>query len=186
MANKLYEEGAILNIARAIREKNGSAETYTVSEMPAAIQALTVGGGGLSIDGFALAGGKFTISGNNLSQTVRTITHNLTNNGTPIVPLAIFIYDPNTFYTLSGTNGYTKSIMYDMTTKKYYKRNVINSQQQIELIDCSSDTTGVKVGPTTFELPNAMYYAMHNFCWIAIGGATSGTTEVTCTGGYVS
>lgn len=186
MANKLYDEASVQAIANAIRAKNGSTETYTIAEMAPAIQALTIGGGGLSIDGFALAGGKFAISGSNLSQTVRTITHNLTNNGTPIVPLAIFIYDPNTFYTMSGTNAYTKSIMYDMTTKKYYKRNVINSQKQIGLVDCSSDTTGVKVGPTTFELPNAMYYAMHNFCWIAIGGATSGTTEVTCTGGYIS
>lgn len=37
MANKLYEESDIQNIANAIRSKNGLAETYTVSQMASAI-----------------------------------------------------------------------------------------------------------------------------------------------------
>ena len=37
MANKLYDETAIQNIANAIREKNGSTDTYKVSEMASAI-----------------------------------------------------------------------------------------------------------------------------------------------------
>lgn len=37
MANKLYEESCIQDIAAAIREKNGSNNTYTVAQMGAAI-----------------------------------------------------------------------------------------------------------------------------------------------------
>lgn len=45
MANKLYEEQDIQNIANAIREKNGSSDTYKVSEMPDAIKNISGGGG---------------------------------------------------------------------------------------------------------------------------------------------
>lgn len=40
--NKLYSENAVANIAKAIREKNGTANTYTIKEMAAAIRALNV------------------------------------------------------------------------------------------------------------------------------------------------
>ena len=40
MANKLYEESAIQNIASAIREKNGSTDTYKISEMADTIRAI--------------------------------------------------------------------------------------------------------------------------------------------------
>lgn len=43
MANKLYEENDIAAIATAIRAKNGSSDTYTVSQMPAAITAIPSG-----------------------------------------------------------------------------------------------------------------------------------------------
>ena len=45
MANKLYSETAIQDIATAIREKNGSSDTYTVSQMGAAIRGIPSGGG---------------------------------------------------------------------------------------------------------------------------------------------
>lgn len=44
MANKLYEESSIQNIADAIRSKNGSSDTYTVSEMSTAIENIPSGG----------------------------------------------------------------------------------------------------------------------------------------------
>lgn len=44
MANKLYEETAIRDIADAIREKNGGNATYRVSEMGDAVRAITGGG----------------------------------------------------------------------------------------------------------------------------------------------
>lgn len=43
MANKLYEETSIQDIAKAIREKNGTSATYKVSEMGSAVRAITTG-----------------------------------------------------------------------------------------------------------------------------------------------
>ena len=45
MANKLYEESSISDIADAIREKNGSSNTYTVAQMGNAVRAIPSGGG---------------------------------------------------------------------------------------------------------------------------------------------
>jgi hypothetical protein len=41
MANKLYDEAHIQDIADAIREKNGSSATYKVSQMGAAVRAIS-------------------------------------------------------------------------------------------------------------------------------------------------
>ena len=46
MANKLYSEGAVQNIADAIRQKNGLSSTYKISQMAQAILDLPSGGGG--------------------------------------------------------------------------------------------------------------------------------------------
>lgn len=43
MANKLYEESHVQDIANAIREQNGTTETYNVSEMGNAIRSITTG-----------------------------------------------------------------------------------------------------------------------------------------------
>lgn len=51
MANKLYEENDIAAIATAIRAKNGSSNTYTVSQMAPAINNLPSGGGGDIVNG---------------------------------------------------------------------------------------------------------------------------------------
>lgn len=56
MANKLYEEASIQAIANAIREKNGGNDFYTVSEMGAAILAITGGNGDIPSYHFAEAG----------------------------------------------------------------------------------------------------------------------------------
>lgn len=45
MAKKLYEETNIQDIANAIREKNGLSVSYKVSQMAAAIRALSIGDG---------------------------------------------------------------------------------------------------------------------------------------------
>jgi hypothetical protein len=46
MANVLIEESSLTNIANAIRAKSGLSTTYRVTEMPAAISAISSGGGG--------------------------------------------------------------------------------------------------------------------------------------------
>lgn len=47
MSKKLYEESDVQAIADAIRTKNGLTDTYTISQMAAAISAIETGGGGL-------------------------------------------------------------------------------------------------------------------------------------------
>lgn len=44
MGNKLYEENDVAAIATAIRTKNGSSNTYTVSQMAAAVEAIPTSG----------------------------------------------------------------------------------------------------------------------------------------------
>ena len=43
MGQKFYNEADVQAIAAAIRAKNGTQNTYTVSQMPAAIAAITTG-----------------------------------------------------------------------------------------------------------------------------------------------
>lgn len=49
MSQKLYTESDIADIADAIREKNGSSDTYKVSDMSTAIRSIPTGSGGLTI-----------------------------------------------------------------------------------------------------------------------------------------
>lgn len=60
MANKFYEEESIRNIAEAIREKNGTNNTYTVAQMADAILDLSIG----SSDGGIVPSGEITIKEN--------------------------------------------------------------------------------------------------------------------------
>ena len=48
MANKLYQEGVVQNIADAIRVKNGLSTTYKIGDMPAAILAIPQSGTGVN------------------------------------------------------------------------------------------------------------------------------------------
>lgn len=50
MANKLYDESKIQAIADAIRSKTGSSDTFTVGDMPDAIDGIVTGGGFALID----------------------------------------------------------------------------------------------------------------------------------------
>lgn len=50
MAQKLYEEANIQDIANAIRAKNGTTTTYKTNEMAAAIRNIETSGGGTSDD----------------------------------------------------------------------------------------------------------------------------------------
>lgn len=43
MAKKLYEEAAVQDIADAIREKTGGAETYKIAQMGNAVRGITTG-----------------------------------------------------------------------------------------------------------------------------------------------
>lgn len=43
MAKKLYEEASVQDIAAAIREKTGGAETYKIAQMGDAVRGITTG-----------------------------------------------------------------------------------------------------------------------------------------------
>lgn len=51
MANRLYNEDSIRDIASAIREKNGTANTYNVAEMGQAIRGIQTESGGITPTG---------------------------------------------------------------------------------------------------------------------------------------
>ena len=73
MSKKLYEESDVQAIANAIRTKNGLTDTYTVSQMAAAITAIETGGGGLP-EGMAM--GTFQCTPANMTKEV-SIEHGL-------------------------------------------------------------------------------------------------------------
>lgn len=79
MALKLYSDTDIQNIANAIRAKNGSSDTYKVSEMATAIQNIPSGGSSQR-----KATGTFT---NATDTKMPTITHNL---GTTRIALIVY------------------------------------------------------------------------------------------------
>lgn len=56
MANKLYEETYIQNIANAIREKTGKTDAIMVSQMASEIGGISVGGGSSGSIGNAVNG----------------------------------------------------------------------------------------------------------------------------------
>lgn len=71
MANKLYEESSVQAIAQAIREKNGSTDTYKVSEMAEAVRAIQTGSGsgGITIPSEIKAGNTPVLSSSTLAYT---------------------------------------------------------------------------------------------------------------------
>lgn len=73
MSKKLYEESDVQAIANAIRTKNGLTDTYTVSQMAAAISAIEAGGGGLPE---GMATGTFQCTPANMTKEV-SIEHGL-------------------------------------------------------------------------------------------------------------
>ncbi len=84
MANKLYNEESIRDIAVAIREKNGTTNTYNVSEMGQAIRDIQVGEGGITPSGTI----EITTNGThnvtqyaNASVNVQTETDGITPSG---------------------------------------------------------------------------------------------------------
>lgn len=73
MSKKLYEESDVQAIANAIRTKNGLTDTYTISQMAAAISAIETGGGGLPE---GMATGTFQRTPANITKEV-SIEHGL-------------------------------------------------------------------------------------------------------------
>lgn len=79
MANKLYDETSVQNIANAIREKNGSTSTYTIGEMSQAINNLNTTGDGTDIS--------LNITGATVGQTVKISAVDVNGVPTAWVPV---------------------------------------------------------------------------------------------------
>lgn len=78
MPNKLYEENDIRDIAIAIREKNGTENTYNVSEMGDAIRAITGGGNGIVPSGDIIITENGTFDVTNFAQAIINVSGSAT------------------------------------------------------------------------------------------------------------
>lgn len=65
MSNKLYDENAVSDIADAIREKNGTEDTYTIAEMGDAVRAIPSGSDPVLIEKSITANGTYLPSADN-------------------------------------------------------------------------------------------------------------------------
>ena len=158
MSKKLYEESDVQAIADAIREKNGLTDTYTVSQMAAAISAIEAGGGGLP-SGWAT--GTFQRTPANMTKEV-SIEH-----GLGAVPRYVFVLAEvdhegvtSQVITFAATFNGSSSCSYVLA----YNSTSLN------LIDCTSSKTADSA--TNIYLPtnggSAWYFFTNTYRWIAI------------------
>ena len=108
MANKLYDEIHIQAIADAIRSKNGRSDTYTVSQMPSAIESIQTG----------------TVEANRLAYT-GTITETVVGSGA----YAVLVKDPLLAELRSNENLFVR-VDFDIeptayTIKRSWAQNTI-------------------------------------------------------------
>lgn len=83
MAQRLYDEDSVKNIANAIRAKNGSTEAYNIDEMPVAINAIPTSG-------------KEIVEWHQCSESVRNFIANVTYDPTDYSTSQIANYAPAT------------------------------------------------------------------------------------------
>lgn len=122
MANKLYEENSIRDIASAIREKNGTANTYNVAEMGQAIRGIpTNGAGGSSNLPSNIKTGTFTIAEDTIEPQV--ILHNA---GSVPIGVLVMIDELSNPYgiktkTIGGLSlGRNEAVVFNNTGKMAY------------------------------------------------------------------
>lgn len=173
MSKKLYEESDVQAIANAIRTKNGLTDTYTISQMAAAISAIETGGGGLP-SGWAM--GEFTPAENTTGANVE-ITHGLGK-----IPNHIFIYTTATelkstcirsvCYSLLGETEYPElPAPYNWQPDDEFVRGVSDTVNVMTYANLMPGGTDYTTNRETFFLPNVTnrYYAGGvTYKWIAI------------------
>lgn len=158
MSKKLYEESDVQAIANAIRTKNGLTDTYTISQMAAAITAIETGGGGLPE---GMATGTFQCTPANMTKEV-SIEHGL--GAVPRYVIAFMdsgIPDQNmtVLFALTYNNSscpVSKSITY----------NASNPPGVVDFLDTKTADTS-----TNAYLPassSAWYFFTNTYRWIAV------------------
>ena len=182
MANKLYNETSVQNIANAIRNKNGTANTYTIGEMANAILELPSGGAPAEdvvfydYDGTVIA----TYSKNdfaNLSSMPANPTHtgltsqgwNWTLSDAKAYVSAYGGLDIGQMYVTS--NGATKIyVSLDDTTLKPYLGFAINGTATVDWGDGNTETV---TGTSTTTVVNTQHiYSQAGDYVISISSST--------------
>lgn len=158
MSKKLYEESDVQAIANAIRTKNGLTDTYTISQMAAAITAIETGGGGLPE---GMATGTFQCAPANMTKEV-SIEHGL--GAVPRYVIAFMdtgIPEQNmtVLFALTYNNSscpVSKSITY----------NAGSTPGVVDFLDTKTADTS-----TNAYLPassSAWFFFAHTYRWIAV------------------
>ena len=99
--NKLYEESSIQAIANAIRSKNGSSDTYTVSQMATAILNIPSSGGGTNVPNFPINNDK-----NNFWVVIKEPNTSVSITGSGTIDWGDETIDTNTSHTYSHIGMY--------------------------------------------------------------------------------
>lgn len=155
MSKKLYEESDVQAIANAIRTKNGLTDTYTISQMAAAISAIEAGGGGLPE---GMATGTFQCTFANMMKEV-SIEH-----GLGAVPRFVFVF---TTADSSSPNAQeiTFAATYNGSSSSHSFILVYNSPTMTGVTSKTADTS------TNIYLPtngNEWYFLTNTYRWIAV------------------
>ena len=156
MSKKLYEESDVQAIADAIREKNGLTDTYTVSQMAAAISAIEAGGGGLPE---GMATGTFECTPANMTKEV-SIEH-----GLGAVPRFVFV-----FTTADSSSPNDQEIAFAATYNgSSGSHSFILLYNSSTITDVTSKTAD---SATNIYLPtnggSAWYFFTNTYRWIAV------------------
>ena len=158
MSKKLYEESDVQAIANAIRTKNGLTDTYTISQMAAAISAIEAGGGGLPE---GMATGTFQCTPANMTKEV-SIEH-----GLGAVPRCVIAFVD------SGTLDQNYTVLFALTynnsscpVSKSITYNAGSTPGVVDFLDTKTADTS-----TNAYLPassSAWFFFAQTYRWIAI------------------
>ena len=158
MSKKLYEESDVQAIANAIREKNGLTDTYTISQMAAAISAIETGGGGLPE---GMATGTFQCTPANMTKEV-SIEH-----GLGAVPRCVIAFMD------SGIPDQNMTVLFALTYNnsscpvgKSITYNAGNPPGVVDFLDTKTADTS-----TNAYLPSsssAWFFFTNTYRWIAV------------------
>ena len=158
MSKKLYEESDVQAIANAIRTKNGLTDTYTISQMAAAISAIETGGGGLPE---GMATGTFQCTPANMTKEV-SIEH-----GLGAVPRCVIAFMD------SGTPDQNGTVIFVLTynnsscpVSKAITYNAGSTPGVVDFLDTKTADTS-----TNAYLPassSAWFFFTQTYRWIAI------------------
>lgn len=161
MSKKLYEESDVQAIANAIRTKNGLTDTYTISQMAAAISAIEAGGGGLPE---GMATGTFQCTPANMTKEV-SIEH-----GLGAVPRCVIAFVDN---EKSSNVNQNMTVLFALTynnsscpVSKSITYNAGSTPGVVDFLDTKTADTS-----TNAYLPassSAWFFFAQTYRWIAV------------------